>query len=132
MKKMRKEILPAVGVLIILALAGFGNVRHVAAQQGSGPVGGGTTIPLPNPLGPCDGFECVLKNFLAGLLKISVPIFTIMVLVGGFQIMTAAGNEERLSKGKKTILYSVVGFAILLSAYGIVSIIQEILSTGGS
>ncbi len=38
-----------------------------------------------------------------------------------FQILTAADNEERVKKGKKTVLFMLLGVFIILIAYAIVS-----------
>lgn len=50
----------------------------------------------------------------------------LMIIVGGIQILTAYGNDEAISKAKKTITYSVVGLLIALLSYAIVSIISYI------
>ena len=97
----------------------------------------GETINLPNPLGGCSkspaeggGLLCVAGNIIDALFKISIPIVAIMVLVGGFQIMTAGGNAEKISSGRKTILYAAVGFVIVLLAESVVSIIQSVIGGG--
>ena len=50
-----------------------------------------------------------------------------MVIIGAFQIMFAGGNPENVTKGKKTILYSVVGFVIVVVASGVAFILKELL-----
>ncbi len=43
-------------------------------------------------------------------------------------MVTAAGNEEKFATGKRTVLYAVIGYAIILIGWGITSIIQSLLS----
>ena len=55
-------------------------------------------------------------NVFMGLLGI---IAVVIILYGGFIWMTAAGNEERVSKARQMIVAGVIGLAIILSAYAI-------------
>lgn len=96
------------------------------ADTGNPPPAGGTTISLPNPLS-CATFDCVANNIINGLLMLAIPIVAIMVLVGGFQILTAGGNPEKFTTGRRTILYAVVGYGVILLAKGAVLIIKSIV-----
>jgi hypothetical protein len=42
------------------------------------------------------------------------------VIVGGFRILAAAGNEEQVTKGRKTIIYAVIGLLVIFFARVIV------------
>ncbi|MBP9695026.1 MAG: Ig-like domain-containing protein [Candidatus Magasanikbacteria bacterium] len=64
-------------------------------------------------------------NVALGLL--GVVVFVI-VLYAGYTIMTAGGNEEKVAEGKKILVNAVIGLAIILSAYAIVSFIIRALS----
>ncbi|MFC1612561.1 pilin [Patescibacteria group bacterium] len=55
-------------------------------------------------------------NVAMGLLGMVVVI---LILAGGFLWMTAAGNEEKISKAKSLIFGGIIGLAIILSAYAI-------------
>ena len=86
------------------------------------------SIKLINPLGTDSTIGDIITNVFDGLRLIAIPIVGVMILVGGFQIMFAGGDPEKFKTGKKTILYTVIGYAIILVASGISFIIQEILS----
>ena len=105
----------------------FGLWEEVKAQSGGGSQGGGATVPLTNPLGANDFGEVAVK-IIGALTTIAAPIVAVMVLIGGFQILTAAGDPEKFSKGEKTILYAAVGFVVILLAQGVVGIINSIFS----
>ncbi len=94
-----------------------------AANVGSEGGGGQTT--LMNPLGVATFAELVQK-ILGALFTLSIPICSIMVMVGGYYIMSAAGNEERLKTGRNTIFYAAIGFLVILLANGVVSLIRNI------
>lgn len=87
----------------------------------------------------CSGPDCGLDDPLKGmtlselaqkitglLLTISIPIASIMVLVGGFQIMTAGGDPAKASNGKKTILYTAIGFVVVLLADTVPTLLQNL------
>tara|TARA_Y100000031_G_scaffold155089_1_gene204717 strand:- start:2233 stop:2646 length:414 start_codon:yes stop_codon:yes gene_type:complete len=57
----------------------------------------------------------LIRNFL-GLLGI---LAVIIVVIGGFEWMTAGGNTEGVDNAKKRILQGVIGMAIVLSAFAI-------------
>lgn len=65
---------------------------------------------------------------ITGLLQgIAIPLGTIMIIISGIQYMTSAGNEEKAGKAKKTMLYTVIGVAIVIAVNFIVGLLQEIL-----
>src|ERR1700722_10713948 len=63
------------------------------------------SLTLPNPLS-CGSLGCVSGNVINFIYIIALPLCAIMVLVGGFQIMTSSGDPEKFSKGRKTVLYA--------------------------
>lgn len=87
-----------------------------------------TTIKLTDPLGGNESFVSVANNVAGFLLvDIAVPLAVIMVLVGAFQIITAGGDPEKFSKGRKTITYAAVGLACAIIAGGITTLIKNFL-----
>ena len=85
-------------------------------------------ITLVNPLGQNSTFQSVLGNVMTFLVAIAAPICGILVVVGGFQMMTAAGNPEKFSTGRKTLLYAAIGFVVVLFASSVVPLITSILN----
>lgn len=67
---------------------------------------------------------------VAYIIKFSLGILGILFLsyaiYAGFTIMTAAGDEEKVQEGKKTLQRAVIGIAIILSAYSITLLAQKI------
>ena len=71
---------------------------------------------------------------LADLLNIVMPalfggaglIFFITLLIGAITIMTAAGNAEKVQKGKKRITFSIGGLIMVIASYLIVKLVEII------
>ena len=69
-----------------------------------------------------------LINMIAGLLQaLAIGVGAIMVIIAGIQYMTSAGSEEKAKKAKQTIIYALLGVAIVTSARFIIGLITEIL-----
>ena len=55
-------------------------------------------------------------------------IAVIIMLLGGFKWMTAAGNEDKVAEAKKLIGAGIIGLIIILSAFLIVNFVVENVS----
>lgn len=47
-----------------------------------------------------------------------------MLIAGGFAIMTALGNEEKMTNGKTRITHALIGFLALFGVYWLAQIVQ--------
>jgi hypothetical protein len=65
----------------------------------------------------------VIANIIRVLLGFLGIIAVIIVLYGGFQWMTAAGNEEKISSARSTLTAGLIGLIIILAAFAIASFI---------
>ena len=54
-------------------------------------------------------------------------IAVIIILLGGFKWMTAAGNEEKVAESKKLIGAGVIGLLIVLAAFGLAQFVINAL-----
>ncbi|MDD4990470.1 MAG: pilin [Candidatus Pacebacteria bacterium] len=57
----------------------------------------------------------------------ALVIAPLMVLLGGFYMLTAAGDPGRANKGKQIIVWAMVGLAVILFAKAFISIIRFVL-----
>jgi hypothetical protein len=48
-------------------------------------------------------------------------IAVIYIIYGGFLIFSSAGDEEKVGKGKKLIIYALIGIVVIFLAYSIVA-----------
>ena len=93
--------------------------------------GQGGEFCLPNPL-RTTSFVDLVNRLIGYLMLLASPIVAIMVIYGGFQILTAAGDPEKFKNGRQTILYAVIGFAVILLAKAIIAILKQLLGVEGT
>ncbi len=69
-------------------------------------------------------------TYLGNLLQALVPLIGflafVMILIGGFTILTAGSNAENLEKGKKIITYAVVGLVLTIFSWLILKLIHHL------
>lgn len=68
----------------------------------------------------------LIRSFL-GLLGIAAVV---IIVIGGFQWMTAGGDSGKVDEAKARILQGVIGMAIVLSAFAIAQFVIGALVTG--
>jgi len=85
----------------------------------------GQAVTIENPLGYNDFWQLIDKliNFV---FYLSIGITPIMIIVAGFYFITADGEPEKINTAKKIILWALIGFLIVLSAKGLISLFGEI------
>jgi FtsH-binding integral membrane protein len=67
-----------------------------------------------------------LPNLTKNFIIVAGGLAFLFVIVGGIQILTAYGNDEKLGSAKKTITFAIVGLLIAMLSYTIVAIISSI------
>ena len=69
----------------------------------------------------CDGFQ-LINNIVNTILFIFVPLTApIFIVIGGFFIMTAAGNPGRHDQGKMILTATIVGLLVTYTAWAVVN-----------
>lgn len=87
------------------------------------------SIPLTNPLGANSSWTTVMTSVLSFLFwDVATPLCVIMVLVGAFQMMSAGGDPEKFSNGRRTLMYAAIGFVVALLAGGLTSLLTGIVN----
>jgi hypothetical protein len=81
---------------------------------------------IPGGKFPQTSVQELVGKILDWVFGVAGAIFVIMIIVGGLQYLTAAGNEEASGKAKKIITYAVIGIAITVGAWAI----SEFILTG--
>lgn len=67
--------------------------------------------------------KTVIVNVISLALSFVGLVSVVMIILGGFQWMVSAGNEERIARAKKTISGAIVGIIIVLLAWAIVTFV---------
>ena len=68
----------------------------------------------------------VLPNVTKTVIAITGGLALLFLIISGIQLLTAFGNEERVTSAKKTLAYSLIGLLIATLSYAIVQIIVSI------
>ncbi|MFB6181668.1 MAG: Mbov_0395 family pilin-like conjugal transfer protein [Candidatus Magasanikbacteria bacterium] len=63
-------------------------------------------------------------NIFLGLLGI---IALVMIVYGGYKIMTSGGNEEKVEEGKRTLINATIGLIIIMASFAIVNFVVNAL-----
>ena len=87
------------------------------------------TFKIVNPLGDKTTFSDIITRITGFANDILAPLATIMVLVAGFLYMTAGGDPEKLRKAHKTLIWALVGIAIVILSNGAETVIKSVLGT---
>jgi hypothetical protein len=73
-----------------------------------------------------------LRVFVANVVKVFLSllglIFLIIIIWGGYQWMTAGGNEDNVKTAKSRIKNGIIGFIIILASYAIVDFVVTIIN----
>lgn len=81
------------------------------------------TGPLKNINTLADAVNIVVKNLLIPLAAI---ILLIVLMWGGFSLVTSRGDPEKLKSARARITAGIIGFVLLLLAYVLVRVIAYI------
>jgi hypothetical protein len=104
---------------------------------GTGENGVDLKVKLDDLLGnlPTTGLIKDWKNLtIAGIISALLPyIFVLaglalllMLIFGGFQLMTSAGDPKGMEAGKNRVMYAIIGFLIIFVSFWLVQILQVI------
>ena len=83
---------------------------------------------LENPIAVGSLPELVAK-ILDIVLTIGIPIVAFFIIYSGFKFVLARGNEEKLKEAKQSILYTLLGAALLVGAWVLATAIDSIIDS---
>jgi len=88
------------------------------------------SVCIDNPL-QAESFQAIVDNIINFIFKIAIVLSPIMVIIGGFLLITAGGNAEQITRAKNLLLWTAIGFMVVLLSKGILAIINQILEVKG-
>ncbi|MBI3231919.1 MAG: hypothetical protein HYZ51_02470 [Candidatus Doudnabacteria bacterium] len=74
----------------------------------------------------------LIKTVVNWLLAIAFGVAVLFLIIGGFQYITSAGNEEAAEKGKGTAVNALIGIVIIVLSYVIVNVVANLVGNAGS
>ena len=121
-----KKILFCFIVLFLIALPVFqlnaANPALKSAQEGL--INSAHNAGLTEQTDVIDGSgKTEVRNMITKIIGYTLSMigvfFLILIIISGYQWMSAGGNEETIGKAKKRIINATIGLAIVLMAYAI-------------
>lgn len=80
-------------------------------------------------LNPLDGCDMTVLDLLVRLLQMTLGAVSVLALVmlvyGGLVMLTSGGNPDRVKKAKDTLLWAILGLAVILFSGAIVRYIFD-------
>jgi hypothetical protein len=120
---MKKTKLKIEKYAIALGLLVFGLSPLICAAAGLTPP---TNPGLPGAAGATIG-GTIVDIIQLILLPIVGIIAVLFIIIGGFQYITSAGNDDMAKKGKQTLTYAIIGLVIVILSYVIITVIINTL-----
>lgn len=87
------------------------------------------TVNLTNPLGTTDVRD-IIATIIKGALGISGSVALLMFIYGGLLWMTAGGNSDTISRGKRVLIWAILGIIVIGSAFVVTNALFNAVLTG--
>ncbi len=81
---------------------------------------------LKNPLG-VENVQDLIGQVINAILGVVGSLALLMFVYGGLTWMTAAGNEEKIKKGKGILMWATIGLVVIFTSYAVLRFIISVL-----
>lgn len=85
-----------------------------------------------NPIPDITSIPGLIEKILKGVIQIGMPIVALAIIYSGFLFVFARGNSEKLTKARETLMYTLIGSAILLGSWAIAEMISATVTGLGA
>lgn len=79
-----------------------------------------------NPL-KYGSFEELVGAITKFVFNMALVVAPIMIVIAGIMFVTSAGDPEKVKKAREVALYTVIGFAVIIAASGLIKVLQSLL-----
>lgn len=116
-------------ILPVFALAqqtdsSTGNPTQTVSGTGAGTSNVSYNITIDNPF-KAKTIPDLVKDIVNDILiPIGAVVAVVMIIYSGFLFVTAGGNDAQITKAKESLMWAVIGSAILLAAWVISEAVQ--------
>lgn len=83
---------------------------------------------IENPL-RSENFGQIIEGLARAIATIGIPIAAIFIIYSGLLFVTARGNEEQLTRAKKTLGWTLIGTILVVGAWVIAQALNALLQT---
>jgi len=121
-KEMKKFLFNLISALILLSFSVLPLTGVLKAAEVQGP-----EVTPPSKLDPISAFKTIVDWVFYILLLFA----GLMIILAGFNFITAAGDTEKVDAARNYVLYAVIGIVVGLLARGVVWFIAKQFGAGG-
>ena len=82
--------------------------------------------PSVNPVAQFADISILLNQVLPTIMIVAALVFLAILLFGAFTYVTSSGEQEKITKARKTITYSIAGLILIFLSYLIVTVVSMI------
>lgn len=122
-----KKIFASIAMLLILGGMALAPVA-LAIGPGSIPTPGDVGIQQQGP-NSITGWVGVVLTVVKWFYTIIFIVAIAMILLAAFHFVTSKGDAAKTKTAKSELLYAIIGIAVALLSYGIVSFVQSSVSS---
>lgn len=118
-------------IILSFILISFFYLSLTTSALAADPVGGGSDqanapVTLTNPLAtgtvnPTP--QALIGRVINATMGLVGSLALAMFIYGGFVWMLAAGNEQRVQKGKDILTWATIGLIVIFSSYALVNVV---------
>ena len=72
-------------------------------------------------------FADLINAIIKFIFDIALVLAPLLIIIGGFYFVAAAGDPSKVETGKRIILYTLIGFLIILISRGLVEVIKGLI-----
>lgn len=66
----------------------------------------------------------LILSIIRILIGLLMAITVLFIVLGGYQYVTSAGNEEQAKRGRRTLTYAIIGLVVVILSYVIVNTVS--------
>ncbi|HRH32773.1 MAG TPA: pilin [bacterium] len=124
--------------VFIVVVSLLSTTTFVLAEGSPPPLGDGSKIEeskepdvvrLDNPLGTeVNDVPTLIGKVISGVLSVVGSLALVMFIYGGFTWMLAAGNTEKVKKGRDILIWAALGLVIIFTSYAMVTYVITTIS----
>jgi uncharacterized membrane protein len=67
--------------------------------------------------------DFISQSIIPNVLMVAGLLLFFLIILGGFTLITNAGNPDKQKEGAKTLSYALLGFVIIFTSYWIMQIL---------
>ena len=81
-----------------------------------------------NPIPKIHSIPELLSALLIVCMVVVIPVIIFFFMLAGFNLVTAQGNEAKITKAKNALWYGIIGTLMIIGATAITTILKNLVN----